>query len=113
VTVRLLIVSAGTHRLALDVEDVQEIIECGVVTPLPGLPAAIAGVLPIRGRAVPLIDLAAVHGDSPGHDHRNVVVTNDGARPLALLVDTVEQITEDAELEIMLLDPRTLLESLG
>ena len=112
-TTQLLIVSAGSHRLALAVDQVEEIAERGVVTLLPGLPSAMAGVVAVRDRAIPLIDVAALHGDAPRHDRRCVVVTNDGVRTLALLVDAVEQIADEAEFEMVLLDPRTLLETLG
>lgn len=109
-----LLVAAGAHRLALAVEDVQEIIERGVVTLLPGLPAAMAGVVAIRGRAVPLIDVAAaVHGDAPRYDRRSVIIAGDGVRPLALLVDAVEQIAEEVDPGVLAVDPRDLLEALG
>lgn len=107
---QLLIVSAGAYRLALPVASVIEIVERGAVTPLPGLPPAMAGVISSRGRAIPLIDVAAARGDEPCLDRRCVIIAMAGARPVALLVDLAEEIADDGSVEVMLLDPATLLE---
>lgn len=96
-TAQLLLVSVGGRRLVLDLELVQEIVDRGTITSLPGLPAIVAGVIGVRGAAVPVIDAGALDGGEVRYDRRAVVIGTDGVRPLALLVDEVEGIVEATE----------------
>lgn len=111
---QLLLVSVGGRRLGLDLDLVQEIVDRGTITSLPGLPAAVAGVIAVRGAAVPVIDAGALDGGVARYDRRGVVIGTDGVRPLALLVDEVEGIVEAGqEGDAQLLDLRLVLEELS
>ena len=113
-TAQLLIVRAEGHRLGLPLELVDEIVDRGAVITLPRRPAAIAGVIAVRGVAVPLLDAGALAGGEMRRDRRTIVVGRDGRRPVALLVDDVEGIVDTAEADgPELLDLRTLLERLA
>jgi chemotaxis signal transduction protein len=50
------------ERFALPVDSVQEITEVSYLQRVPKAPAAIAGLLDVRGRVVTLVDLATVFG---------------------------------------------------
>jgi purine-binding chemotaxis protein CheW len=106
-----LIISVAGRRLSLSLEAVSEIIDRGAVTRLPQLPAAIPGVIDVRGAAVPLIDTGALAGGRSRLEGRSIVVVNDGVRPIALLIDEVEGIADEADVdEAFELDLSTLLE---
>ncbi len=47
----------GRHHLAVDIASVKEILRPMEVTPLPGAPSFIEGVIDLRGAVIPVIDL--------------------------------------------------------
>jgi purine-binding chemotaxis protein CheW len=49
---------AGDETLAIEVLDVKEIIEIEAITRVPMMPAFIAGIINLRGRVVPVVDLS-------------------------------------------------------
>jgi purine-binding chemotaxis protein CheW len=55
-----LLVALGEDRYALPVEQVREVLRSTVLTPVPGAPAAVRGVLNLRGEIVPALDTAAL-----------------------------------------------------
>ncbi len=50
---------------ALDVAQLREVVRYQPVTPLPGAPALIEGVIDLRGDIVPVLDLSRVLGGEP------------------------------------------------
>ncbi len=52
-----LIVEVGGHRYGLAVADVREIVRAVPPVPLPGTPEVVEGVINLRGRVVPVLDL--------------------------------------------------------
>lgn len=50
---------------AVDILRVKEIIEYGTLTRVPGMPPAVRGVINLRGRVVPVVDLAVRFGRPP------------------------------------------------
>lgn len=50
---------AADELLAIEILDTKEIIEVGHMTPVPMMPDFIRGVINLRGRVVPVVDLAA------------------------------------------------------
>ena len=90
-------------RYALRIEEVEEVVRAVAVTPLPGVPAVVEGVIDVRGAVVPVLGLrrrfelplrAPTLGD-------RFVLASAGGRRVALRVDEVEEVREidDAELE--------------
>jgi purine-binding chemotaxis protein CheW len=82
-------VRVGVETYALPVESVLEVSRLGDVTHLPGSGAAVLGVLNLRGRVVPMFDLATAFGirgeDRPSH----VIVIESAGRLAGLAVDDV------------------------
>jgi purine-binding chemotaxis protein CheW len=59
----------GEVTLAIDVQQVREVARCPVVTPLPKAPGLIEGVIDLRGRVIPVVDLGrALLGKPIGDD---------------------------------------------
>jgi purine-binding chemotaxis protein CheW len=92
------------QRHALWTDDVRELLRAVAVAPLPGAPAVIEGVIDVRGRIVPVLDLRRRFGLLPRAidpaDH--LVVVTIGPRLLALRVDRA--------LDIATIDPASLEE---
>jgi purine-binding chemotaxis protein CheW len=92
-----------TFRLAggdygVELARVQEVLRPQPVTRLPLAPPAIAGLINLRGRIVPVVDPQRVLGGEPGTASGFVVVSSaDG--PVALLVDAIGDVrrTDAAE----------------
>lgn len=82
------------EEYGVDVRLVQEIIRVGDVTPVPRAPRFIKGVINLRGRVIPVIDLKRkldLGGVQPSRQARIVVVRVAG-RLLGLLVDGASQV---------------------
>jgi len=93
---------ACTFRVAdllccIDVDDVQEIIRCLDVTPVPRSPSTISGIINLRGEIVTSIDLRHCMGLPPrsaeGPDPMHMVVTVGGGLA-SLEVDTVGDVID-------------------
>lgn len=86
---------------AVEILDIKEILEIGRMTPVPMMPEFIRGVINLRGRVVPVIDLAArMHkGQSPVSKRSGIVlisVTPKQGPPQAvgMLVSAINEIVE-------------------
>jgi len=54
---RLLVFAVENQRYALEISSVQRVVPIVEITPLPGLPSIVAGVVNIQGEIVPIISL--------------------------------------------------------
>jgi purine-binding chemotaxis protein CheW len=73
--------AVGGTTLAIDVQQVREVARCPAVTPLPKAPALIEGVIDLRGRVIPVVDLGRALFGLPACDDplaRVVVLEADG-----------------------------------
>jgi purine-binding chemotaxis protein CheW len=86
----------GAARHALPLARVHEVVELAPLTRVPLAPRALLGVLDLRGRPLPVLDLGLrVTGVStPRSRFSCVLVVAGPAGPLGLLVDRVEGVTE-------------------
>ena len=88
------------------VRSVREIIRLQKITPAPQLPAHVRGVINLRGRVIPIIDLRMKFGlRAESNDRTCVVVVQVGsaagpALSMGLIVDTVDEVTTITEAEI-------------
>ena len=57
-----LLLSVGADRYALELTAIREVVPVPTVTPLPGAPATVLGVINLRGEVVPVLDTAALLG---------------------------------------------------
>lgn len=83
---------------AVPVLAVREIIRLCPITPVANMPPHVRGVINLRGRVIPLIDLRVRFGlpAAPDHDRTCIVVGQVAAgvesRPYAVVVDGVEEV---------------------
>jgi len=84
--------AVGDDTIGVDIMRIREIVRPERVTPVPGSPPHIRGVLRLRGALVPVVDLtvrfARAKDSADEADPRFVVLTVDG-RPIAVVVDKV------------------------
>jgi purine-binding chemotaxis protein CheW len=89
----------GGESFAIAILGVKEIIEFGTMTAVPMMPAFVRGVINLRGRVVPVIDLALRFGQpatAPGRRSCIVIVEvgQDGQQDLGIIVDAVNQVLD-------------------
>ncbi len=113
--------AAGTNSLAgkyltftlqaesygIDVLKVREIIRVSNITAVPQMPPYIRGVINLRGKIIPVMDLRRrfEFGNSTDNEHTCIVVVQvtlpDGKKsPMGLVVDGVEEVINIADSEI-------------
>jgi len=84
---QLLPFKLGAEVYALELTDVQEVVEQQRVHPLPGVSEAIIGSIAFHGRIVPALDLPLLLGFPAGQRSERMIVLTDEHGPVALVVD--------------------------
>jgi purine-binding chemotaxis protein CheW len=93
----LTVVVAG-EAYGIDVVKVREIIRLQKITPVPGMPTYLKGVINLRGRVIPIVDLRIKFGLAAEIAERTCIVVvqveiGDTANvPMGLIVDAVEEV---------------------
>jgi len=111
---RYLTFALGGEVYALDILDVTEIMEFRSLTVVPMMPAFIRGVINLRGRVVPVVDMAARfgRGDTQVARRTSIIIVETGHQPgnddptatnpqMGIMVDAVNKVvhlgTDDIE----------------
>lgn len=82
------------ETFALPVDAVQEILRVGAITRVPDAPYPVRGIVNLRGRVIPVVDLRlrlGLAGAAPGPSAR-ILIGNPRGRVIGLLVDAVTQV---------------------
>jgi purine-binding chemotaxis protein CheW len=85
----------GQVAYAVDIGQVREIVNPLEVTPLPHMPAEVAGVSDHRGEVIPIIDLRVRFGLDPGTAGRStkwILLSAGGDRSVGIIVDAVTEV---------------------
>ncbi len=97
----VIVITAGSTRYAIELRWVREVVTLGFVTPVPGAPDAIVGVVSIHGTVTPVIELPVALGvalrPTPEGDHDLPVRRGDGA--IVIDVDNVAAAIHVANVE--------------
>ncbi len=72
---------------ALELIEVQEVVENASIFPLPGASDALLGAISFHGQIVPVVDLPLLLGFAPGPRADRLIVLIDSHGPMALAVD--------------------------
>jgi purine-binding chemotaxis protein CheW len=95
------------ERYALPLPRAREVLRYSPVTPVPGVPPSVRGVIHVRGRVVPVVDLAVRFGRPPQEPTPwtcfvLVEVDVDGEPALlGMMVDTVDSVVELAPGDVL------------
>jgi purine-binding chemotaxis protein CheW len=99
----LLVFTAGGSAYAIPVERVREIVRMRRLTPVPRVPAVIAGVIALRGEVVQVLDLRLHLGLAAcetGRRTRIIVLHGDDDRVAGILVDSVREVMRVPETDL-------------
>lgn len=91
---QLVVFNLGDEQFGIDIARVQEIIRWQRVTKVPNAPSFVEGVINLRGRVIPVIDLRhrlAMKAKVQGSDTRIVVVEMQG-QIVGMIVDGVSEV---------------------
>ncbi len=104
---RYLTFKLGRESYGLPVLGVREIIRLCPITPVPRMPAYIKGVINLRGKVIPILDLRAKFQlASEGYGERAcIIVVQVGAPPatvmlMGAIVDAVEEVVQLSEAQL-------------
>lgn len=89
---QLLPFRVGHETYALELLEIQEIVEQQKIHPFPGAPDVVAGAIGFHGRIVPVVDLAKLLDFPTGKIGQRLIVLVDKRGPVALGVDRVGSI---------------------
>lgn len=81
---------------AFPIRDVIEIIEVQAVTPVPEFPSYVKGIINLRGRIIPIIDVRLrFHKEEAEYTERTcIVVVNITGIDIGFIVDTVDEVVD-------------------
>jgi len=84
----------GREEYGVEIGRVQEIIRAIDITPVPGAPSHVCGVINLRGKIIPVVDLRRRFGLAAGEESeaRRTVVVELGEKRIGMLVDSVSQV---------------------
>jgi len=89
-----LVFGVGQHEYALRIEAVVEVVRMVALVPVPEAPAALAGLLNLRGEIIPVVNVGVRLGVSRPDIKLNarIIVVGLKQRRLGLIVDTVQDV---------------------
>ena len=84
----ILVFAVDTHRYALPARDVDQVVRAVTITPLPGTPVVVEGVIDVHGTLVPVLDVRRRFGlpAAPPALNDLLIIASAGARRVALRV---------------------------
>lgn len=87
------------QKYAVALPSVREVIRCGDVTPVPGAPDDVLGIVNLRGQIVPVLDGRRRFGlegtvDAEHEDAQRVIVFDDAGTVVGMRIDTIGDMLE-------------------
>jgi purine-binding chemotaxis protein CheW len=93
-TLQVVSFALGSEEYGVDIAQVQEINRMVTITHVPQAPQFMEGVINLRGRLIPIIDLRTRFGMERAERTKNtrIVVTEIGSKRLGMVVDSVSEV---------------------
>ena len=91
---QMVLFELGTETYGLDISTVHEIIRMQTITKVPKAPFYVEGVINLRGRVIPVIDIGKRFGFEKTENAKNnrIVVINIQDTTLGIIVDAVTEV---------------------
>lgn len=92
---QIVVFTIGKEEYGLDIQNVQEIVRLQERTKLPNLPEFFEGVINLRGKVIPVLNLAKkfnLQGNREGDSARLIVLSIDNDKSLAVMGDKVTEV---------------------
>lgn len=114
----VIVFALGGARFAIELRWVREVITLGFVTPVPGAPAAISGVVNVRGSLTPVLDLVTICADDIPEDEPPLKSPRKGDGAILLEVEGITAAIRVSNVETVTTlkkaaGPNLLLDSAG
>lgn len=96
---QLVVFELANEVYGVDIGRVQEIIRMTTITRLPRAPEFVEGVINLRGKVIPVVDLKKRFGLRDGEEARSsrIVVVDVGQQTLGMVVDGVSEVLRVAK----------------
>ena len=112
VTGQFAVFTMGGEEFALGVGRIVEILQRQDCMPLPNMPDFLIGVIELRGRVIPVMDLRMRFGLKPAAKSKErIIVIRKGRERLAVLVDDVSEIIALGETQVT--PPPSIFKGIG
>jgi len=92
--IQLVVFELAGESYGVEISRVQDINRMQEITEIPHAPESVVGVINLRGRVIPVVDLRTRFG-MPGAEHTKstrIVVVQMGEEPIGMIVDAVSQV---------------------
>lgn len=99
---QLVVFQLGSEEYAISISQVKEIIRYGGATKLPNTPAHLEGIINLRGKVIPVIDLAKRFGlAQAARTSAQALIVEAAGREVGMVVDVVSEVLrlEDSAIE--------------
>lgn len=99
---QLVLFSLGKEEYAVSISQVKEIIQYKEVTKLPNTPTYLEGIISLRGKIIPVVDLAMRLGLTiPKRSDKRALIIETVGRELGIVVDEVTEVIrlQDSDIE--------------
>lgn len=92
----------GRETFGLPISMVREIVRVPEITSVPNAPDYIEGVINLRGRIIPIVDLRKRFGEKTieSHKRNRIIVVELGTRAIGLIVNSASEVLRIAPSEI-------------
>ncbi|MCF7947440.1 MAG: chemotaxis protein CheW [Spirochaetia bacterium] len=99
---KFLMCKIGEETYGIDIQHVTDIIELQKITEVPDMPEYVRGVINLRGKVIPVIDMRLRFGmDSKEFDDRTVItVVNIKSYSIGFIIDTATEVVDIPEKDI-------------
>jgi purine-binding chemotaxis protein CheW len=93
-TIKIVTFSLGKEEYGIPISQVQEVNRVGEITRVPNVPEYVLGVINLRGKIIPVIELSNIlqFAKSKIDKQSRIVIFENGQKLLGLLVDWVSQV---------------------
>ena len=84
----------GSESYGVDALQVQEVLQCPEISPVPGAPAHVLGIINIRGEVITVNDMRSMLGlpDAEITDQTRIVLMESDGQKQGMLVDSITEI---------------------
>lgn len=99
---QLVVFELAGNCYALDIADVHEILRVSDITPLPRMPVYVEGIVNLRGKVVPVLNLRTRLGlnKAPIDQHTRIILVKSVDKLFGLIVDRVLEVNTYTEQEM-------------
>jgi purine-binding chemotaxis protein CheW len=98
---QLIVFEIGGSRYGVPIEAVQEIVRVPAISAVPDAPACYEGLMNLRGKVLPVMDLRKRLGSAANRDHRTrVLIAESDGRRLGMIVDAACEVLKITDEQI-------------